>query len=144
MWRLWLPLHFLPQGRTARWSPQQICMNSTHCEWHHAEIPQHVTSSRHAAREDDKTFHMSICVITWGSGLWLIIFNGAKETTERIRACCWSKYGVLIFFSLALLVQQQPRAEDPKVLCNCLMQHVKIRIWFGWNMKPWTTGTTTK
>lgn len=28
----------------------RICTNSTRCGWHHAEIPQQVTSSRHAVR----------------------------------------------------------------------------------------------
>lgn len=49
-----------------------------------------VTSSMHAVRVDDKAFHMSICVITWGKRLWLIILMGPRRREEHIRACCWN------------------------------------------------------
>lgn len=46
---------------------------------------------------DDETYHMSICVITWGKRLWLIILMGPTSRQEHIRICCWLKSHMVMF-----------------------------------------------
>lgn len=94
---------FLPPGTckiiftTDLYEFHTLCMTS--CKDSLTSYIQHA-----AVRADDKVFHMSIYVITWGKRLWLIILMGPRIRQEHIRACCWLKYHVVMFFFLSFMI----------------------------------------
>lgn len=120
MWCLWLLLHFFYPLGTCR-----TIFTVDLYEFHRLRMTSckdSLTSYiQHAVKTDDKTFHMSICVI-WGKKTVIDYLNGAKKKagthqgTLLIETLCGNVFISSYDFSNNL---------SPSFSRNGLMQHVK-------------------
>lgn len=123
MWRLWLPLRFFYPLGTCR-----MIFTADLFEIHTSRMTSckdSLTSYiQHAVKADDKTFHMSLCVI-WGKKTVIDYLNGAKKKagthqgTLLIEMLCGNVFISSYDFSNNLPMM------SPSFSRNGLMQHVR-------------------
>lgn len=121
-----------------------------HTLWMTSCIDSLTSYIQHAMRAEDKTFHMSICVITWGKRLWLIIIIGPRRRQEHIRACCWLKYHVVMFFPLMISAiplgwWSQAFTQLTDATCenkNLMLDEISVNL--ERESMFWTTGTYSR